>query len=295
MPTIRISRKNPAKLKLRAIISKRAPSPVEPLAFTLAGPPPPLFVNYKCLEEFSDPWRGPSELAELSKTRFVAGQGSSGVGRSISHWRPGTSIFAGAPSTTMGSPRRSSPRAVSSKLGTLGNRRFVDEGARLTYDQETFLKFYNLKKEKNSGAAHGRQDGRSVYVTHFDDDEGRWCPASREGATLTELDGRAFLVGGMSNDVVAHVAIFSCSEAESSRWELLPGTREKIGRYGHVAGAYRENIVVFGGQQGCSKEGRRLLLNDVSLFNTVCGEWEELRMQGLLVRGRWGHCGAVVG
>ena len=55
MPTIRISRKNPAKLKLRAIISKRVPSPVEPLAFTLAGPPPPLFVNYKCLEEFSDP------------------------------------------------------------------------------------------------------------------------------------------------------------------------------------------------------------------------------------------------
>lgn len=52
--------------------------------------------------------------------------------------------------------------------------------------------------------------------------------------------------------------------------------------------------MVFGGQKGCNRDGKRQLLNDVSMFDTVRNEWEEVKMQGLLVRGRWGHCAVVV-
>ena len=142
--------------------------------------------------------------------------------RSTSQWRPGTSFQLGGTWTpAVPSSRRESPRGATGKLGPLGTRRFVEDGGKITYDKETFLKFYNLKKERCAEMQGDRSEGKSVFVSHFDDSESKWCPSSREGGTLTQVDGRAYLVGGMSNDMISHIAIFSCSTAENNRWEMV--------------------------------------------------------------------------
>jgi hypothetical protein len=83
-----------------------------------------------------------------------------------------------------------------------------------------------------------------------------WTPAPRECATITEVNGFAYLVGGMNHDVIKDISRLKLKGLESSEienvspeWKQIDYINQKkiLGRSKHTSCSFENKIYSFGG------------------------------------------------
>jgi N-acetylneuraminic acid mutarotase len=121
-----------------------------------------------------------------------------------------------------------------------------------------------------------------------------WKPETRQQSTLTAVQGRLVLVGGVSRSINSDVNLFLPSYR---KWEKLAAKGvEPEPRFGHSAIEYKKKLFVFGGGTDFNSIHKlRECLNGVKAVNVETGEWSNVRCEGSFIGTRKHHCAAVVG
>ena len=82
----------------------------------------------------------------------------------------------------------------------------------------------------------------------------------------------------------------------SKRWAKpeVTGEAPRTGRHGHTACAYKNSIIIFGGQHQFNPTlNYRECLNDVRKFTPIANEWEHIRCSGRAIEARWNHAAVI--
>ena len=81
-----------------------------------------------------------------------------------------------------------------------------------------------------------------------------WHPVFCQSATLTNLNGFSYLIGGVNHAVIKQVWSISDNDPELI-WSITKDDKEIIlQRYGHTTNAYKDSLVIFGGQRGSANK-----------------------------------------
>jgi Galactose oxidase, central domain len=150
------------------------------------------------------------------------------------------------------------------------------------------------KKRNTRSMQHAVLAGRnetSVYWTKVDVDG--WKPETRQEATLTEIQDKFFLIGGVSRSISKDVNTFSLASRKWHRQETAGQENEP--RFGHSSVKYENNIIVFGGGTNYDiKHKLRECLNGVHMFYTLTSNWEYVKTQGTYLPARKYHSAEMI-
>ncbi|CAI2358871.1 unnamed protein product [Moneuplotes crassus] len=104
-----------------------------------------------------------------------------------------------------------------------------------------------------------------------------WHPVFCQSATLTNLKGYTYLIGGVNHSVIKQVCCIANTDSECL-WKVFKDDHQTIlQRYGHTCNIYKDSLIIFGGQKGsASKKAKRLVLNDIWLYNPQVGTLEQI-------------------
>lgn len=121
-----------------------------------------------------------------------------------------------------------------------------------------------------------------------------WKPETRQEATLTSIEGKLYLIGGVSRSINYDINVLS---PLANRWEKLqPGGVEPDPRFGHSALNYKSQIIVFGGGTNFNTVHKlRECLNGIKIFHPDTCNWEYLKTSGTYISTRKYHSAAIVG
>lgn len=121
-----------------------------------------------------------------------------------------------------------------------------------------------------------------------------WKPETRQEATLTPLETKLYLIGGVSRSINHDINV---SLPFNGRWEkLYPGGVEPDPRFGHSALEYKGQIIVFGGGTNFNTVHKlRECLNGIKIFHPGRNVWEYLKTSGTYISTRKYHSASIVG
>ena len=121
-----------------------------------------------------------------------------------------------------------------------------------------------------------------------------WKPETRQQATLTAVQNKFYLIGGVSRSINSEVNSFFSSY---KRWEKISATGvEAEPRFGHSTVEYRKKLYVFGGGTDFNSIHKlRECLNGVKSFNTETNEWANVKCEGSYITTRKHHCAGILG
>lgn len=121
-----------------------------------------------------------------------------------------------------------------------------------------------------------------------------WKPETRQEATLTSIEGKLYLIGGVSRSINHDVNMLN---PLSNRWEKLrPSGVEPDPRFGHSALEYKSKIIVFGGGTNFNTVHKfRECLNGIKVFYPNPSRWDYLKTSGTYISTRKYHSAAIIG
>lgn len=124
-------------------------------------------------------------------------------------------------------------------------------------------------------------------------------PGARFGATSTKVGRNIFVFGGQCSDRKNDVKIFNTT---TMRWQSLNATGHiPDERFGHSANIYKDRILVFGGAGDFNMKLRiravfpRIYSLNTCKGQTVTGEWDTVKPDGLPPDNRRFHSAGIVG
>jgi N-acetylneuraminic acid mutarotase len=121
-----------------------------------------------------------------------------------------------------------------------------------------------------------------------------WKPETRQQATLTVVQNKLYLVGGVSRSINSDVNFFFPSY---KKWEKVSTTGvEAEPRFGHSTVEYKKKLYVFGGGTDFNSIHKvRECLNGVKSMNIETNEWFNARCEGSYIGTRKNHCAGIIG
>jgi N-acetylneuraminic acid mutarotase len=121
-----------------------------------------------------------------------------------------------------------------------------------------------------------------------------WKPETRQEATLTNIDQKLYLIGGVSRSINSDINV--CAPGELRWQKVYPGGVEPDPRFGHSALEYKGKIIVFGGGTNFNTVHKlRECLNGIKIFHPNTNQWEYLKTSGTYISTRKYHSAAIVG
>ncbi|CAI2387727.1 unnamed protein product [Moneuplotes crassus] len=122
-----------------------------------------------------------------------------------------------------------------------------------------------------------------------------WHPVFCQSATLTNLKGYSYLIGGVNHSVIKQVCRITDTDPEYL-WKVEKDDEEIIlQRYGHTCNLYKDSLVIFGGQRGSgSKKVKRIVLNDLWIYQPQSRRLEQVHTINCPDL-RYGHCACIAG
>ncbi|CAD8123344.1 unnamed protein product [Paramecium sonneborni] len=132
----------------------------------------------------------------------------------------------------------------------------------------------------------------NYYLNWVERFYGKWRPPMREGATLSVIQNKFYLYGGISATPFNDMNVWNGNEW--SQIEVID--KPPYGRTNHIAGVYRRSIFYFGGEKPYDNAQKiRESLNDFRVFNTETNEFKFVRTSGEGVEVRRGQASTLVG
>lgn len=133
---------------------------------------------------------------------------------------------------------------------------------------------------------------REVFWTKID--VSGWKPETRQHGTLTAVQNKFYLIGGVSCSIISDVNMFNPA---SKKWEKIQTTgSEAEPRFGHSVSEFEKKLYVFGGGTDFnSVHKQRECLNGVKAFVPESKEWMNVRCEGHFIGTRKHHCSAMIG
>jgi N-acetylneuraminic acid mutarotase len=121
-----------------------------------------------------------------------------------------------------------------------------------------------------------------------------WKPETRQHATLTVVQNKFYLIGGVSRSIISDINSFNPG---TRKWEkILTVGAEAEPRFGHSVVEYEKKLFVFGGGTDFnSVHKQRECLNGVKSFTAETKEWSNVRCEGHFIGTRKHHCSSIVG
>jgi Kelch motif len=121
-----------------------------------------------------------------------------------------------------------------------------------------------------------------------------WKPETRQQATLTVVQNKLFLVGGVSRSINSDINVFS---PVFKKWEKISVTGiEPEPRFGHSAVEYKDSLYIFGGGTHYNSVHKlRECLTGVKILNVDSNELSNLKCNGSYIANRKQHCSAIMG
>ena len=125
-------------------------------------------------------------------------------------------------------------------------------------------------------------------------DVNSWKPETRQEASLSHINGKLILIGGISRNINKDVNIYNLHDRT---WEKINHNGEiNEPRFGHSAVKYEGNIIIYGGGTNYDdKHKLRECLTGVHIFYLDTHKWEYLKTQGTYLPARKYHSAAMVG
>jgi N-acetylneuraminic acid mutarotase len=121
-----------------------------------------------------------------------------------------------------------------------------------------------------------------------------WHPIFCQSATLTNLNGILYLIGGVSHVIIHQVCQLFQHDGEL-KWEITKEKEQVLQRYGHTWDVYKDSLVIFGGQRGSgNKKSRRIVLNDMWIYKPQVDSLEQI-MAKQCPDLRYGHWSSIAG
>lgn len=121
-----------------------------------------------------------------------------------------------------------------------------------------------------------------------------WKPETRQQSTLTAVNNKLVLIGGVSRSINSDVNYFFPSH---KKWEKISTSGvEAEPRFGHTSVEYKKKLYVFGGGTDFNSIHKlRECLNGVKSLNIETKEWQNVRCEGGFIGTRKNHCAVMVG
>lgn len=121
-----------------------------------------------------------------------------------------------------------------------------------------------------------------------------WRPETRQEATLTNIDNKLYLIGGVSRSINHDINKLN---PLSRHWEKLsPVGVEPDPRFGHTALEYKGKIIVFGGGTNFNTVHKlRECLNGIKIFTPDPVRWDYMKTSGTYISTRKYHSAAIIG
>lgn len=121
-----------------------------------------------------------------------------------------------------------------------------------------------------------------------------WKPETRQEASLTQINGKLILIGGISRSISKDVNLFSVEEKTWQKASYFGEVNEP--RFGHSAVKYEENVIIYGGGTNFdSKHQLRECLNGVHMFSPSLFKWEYVKTHGTYLPARKYHSANIIG
>ena len=121
-----------------------------------------------------------------------------------------------------------------------------------------------------------------------------WKPETRQQATLTTVQNKMYLIGGVSRSINSDINAFFPSY---KRWDkILTTGSESEPRFGHSTVEYKQRFYIFGGGTDFNAVHKlRECLSGVKMINLENKEMINLKCAGSYITTRKQHCSALVG
>ena len=160
-----------------------------------------------------------------------------------------------------------------------------------SYNQPLFQEAYASIKPRN---VKDRSMPEECEVYWYKVSTLGWKPETRQEATLTTIETKLYLIGGVSRSINYDINV---SHPFASCWEkLYPGGVEPDPRFGHSALEYKGQIIVFGGGTNFNTVHKlRECLNGIKIFHPSKNLWEYLKTSGTYISTRKYHSATIVG
>lgn len=121
-------------------------------------------------------------------------------------------------------------------------------------------------------------------------------PAPRENCTISVLQDRVFLYGGMGRDLDPNLYELFVKDLSWKKHLSSKEPNQKIGRLGHTSNAYKKSIVVFGGERKFNKTLKiRNCLSDAFLIQPREEHIKDILLSGDAPEQRRNHATNIVG
>ena len=115
---------------------------------------------------------------------------------------------------------------------------------------------------------------------------------ARENGTWTKVDGKAYLIGGMNNNILNDVIVFDLDlqQYQDKKFKM----DRDVTRFNHTAVAYKRKIYIFGGEKFHATTRHRMTLDDIKVFDTEKSIFSYLSPSGEHISPRRNHACCVV-
>ena len=121
-----------------------------------------------------------------------------------------------------------------------------------------------------------------------------WKPETRQEASLSCINDKLILIGGVSRSISRDVNLFHLPDNTWEKIRHIGETNEP--RFGHSAVKYQGNVIIFGGGTNYDyKHQLRECLSGVHVFYAESHKWEYVKTSGTYLPARKYHSASVVG
>ncbi|KAL4481097.1 hypothetical protein ABPG72_015052 [Tetrahymena utriculariae] len=147
--------------------------------------------------------------------------------------------------------------------------------------------FHNQNREQNE-----KKLTNLKFYWYCITDDG-WRPETREYPSLTYIDGRLYLYGGMGLDLFNTMCYL---DFQTWKWiNMDQAAQLQEGRYGHTGHQYKKDLLVFGGEKKYNSHLKmRQCFNDIQIYEFSKNSWNQIRTFGDIIENRRNHASVII-
>ncbi|EAR99870.2 classes I and II family aminotransferase (macronuclear) [Tetrahymena thermophila SB210] len=155
------------------------------------------------------------------------------------------------------------------------------------------------QQEQKKYHHEGMKDQEQIYKIYiYTIPQNDWKPSVREGATIVADKNKAYLFGGLGQDIFNQVEVLDLEQ--NLKWHTLDHNSTKnntpVVRFGHSMHYYKGSLIVFGGETHFNTNFKqKQCLCDIFALSIDQKKWAQINVTGDIPQGRRGHASCIVG
>ncbi|KAL4478030.1 hypothetical protein ABPG72_013469 [Tetrahymena utriculariae] len=165
--------------------------------------------------------------------------------------------------------------------------------------QQNYIDQDQHEQEQKKYHHEGMKDQEQIYKIYiYTIPQNDWKPSVREGATIVADKNKAYLFGGLGQDIFNQVEVLDLEQ--NLKWQKLDHNSTKnntpVVRFGHSMNYYKGSLIVFGGETHFNTSFKqKQCLCDIFALNIDQKKWAQINVAGDIPQGRRGHASCIVG